>query len=563
MLRDFRKAQRVLGREGARGVYKGILRRIENVRRNRLYREWVAKYDDPLADSEMTGVANAINDFRLKPRISVVMPVYNIEEKWLRKAIESVLHQSYPYWEFCIADDNSPSSHIRRILDEYASRDNRIRIEYRTQNGHISAASNSALECATGEFTALLDHDDELAPNALYFVVKEINAHPTVDMIYSDEDLIDIRGQRIWPKLKPDWSPELFYSLNLITHLSVYRTSILRQIGGFREGFEGSQDYDLALRVYERTDPERIRHIPRILYHWRAIPGSVALDSGEKDYAHDRARQSLDDYFSRNEVNASSVPGFGVLHRAVYSLPEPLPLVSLIISTEGKRSIESLVAKTSYANVEIILTDQDQSFFTALNNAARAASGTVLCFLDASTVIKTSEWLAELVGNAVRGSIVVVGPKISYPDRKIKSAGLVLGIDGGVGRAHHRWRSDSVGNFFRLQVTQNVSALPIDCFAISKDVFIENRGFDARAFPFEYGDVDLCLRLLDRGYRNVWTPWAEVTQKTEHKFKKGAELDLLKMRWAKYFENDPYYNPNLTADAEDLSLAFPPRISKI
>jgi glycosyltransferase involved in cell wall biosynthesis len=561
MIRDLRKALKFFETEGARGLYHGLRRRSESRRRDRIYQDWIAWYDT-FTDQEETEIARRIADFPLKPLISVLMPVYDVGELWLRKAIRSVLDQSYPNWELCIADDNSPSPHIRKVLDEFASQDPRIKVVYREQNGHISAASNSALKMAEGEFSCLLDHDDELALNALYFVIKEINESPETDMIYSDEDKIDTRGRRSSPSFKPDWSPELFYSLNLITHLSVYRTAILREIGGFRMGFEGSQDYDLGLRFSEQVECLHIRHIPQILYHWRSIPGSVALDSSEKDYAHRRARESIAEHFARTGVQAQVSRGYRELHRINYILPQPPPRISLIVSGDNA---DRILSQTDYSNIELISIEGEKGKrnFASLNAAAGKATGSVICFLDAATRAMSQDWLTELVRAAIQKNVGAVGPKLLYPDGSVKSAGLIIGVKGGVGRVHHKAGAYSSGNFFRLRVMGNVSALPVDGFAIRKDIFNAVNGFDNESFPEQYADVDLCLRLLEKNYRNVWTPWSELIQPDERSFSAGVELDLFKARWPHYLERDPYYNPNLTQETEDLSLAFPPRVSKM
>ncbi|HJX92560.1 MAG TPA: glycosyltransferase, partial [Pyrinomonadaceae bacterium] len=239
------------------------------------YRNWVGMYDT-LTEADRQAINERISQLSYKPLISVVMPVYNVDEVWLRLAIESVRNQLYPHWELCIADDKSRKRHVRRVLDEYGRKDPRIKVIFRKTRGHISVASNSALELATGEFIALLDHDDELPEHALYMIAEELNAHPKADLIYSDEDKLNYNGQRVVPHVKPDWSPDLFYSYNVISHLGVYRTSLVKQLGGFRQGYEGSQDYDLALRVVEQIPDNHIRHIPYILYHWREVPDSVA-----------------------------------------------------------------------------------------------------------------------------------------------------------------------------------------------------------------------------------------------------------------------------------------------
>lgn len=576
MLVYLKKAIRAARSEGVRSVLVRFIQITNSRRRNREYREWVRKYDT-FTDIDRRSIQDVIETLPIKPIISILMPVYDIDEDLLRRAIDSVVNQVYPSWELCIADDASTRSHIRRTLSEYAEKDPRIRVVFRETNGHISASSNSALELATGIYTALLDHDDELAPHALFCVAREINAFPLTDLVYSDEDIIDRRGRRYSPVFKPDWSPETFYSVNFINHLIVYRTELIRRVGGFRLGFEGSQDYDLALRVSEIVEPANVRHIPRILYHWRSLPGSVALDSSEKSYAHDRARKSITEHFNREGISVTVSRGFREWHRVSYALPAPAPSVSLIYSgtNQGRDTAAKILKRTEYPSMQVILAQdyasegdhahpsKNVTDFSSLNAAADHAAGDVLCFIAAETTFRNKDWLRKMVGLVMQEHIGVAGPRIVYPFGRIKSAGLILGIKGGVGRAHHGESKYGLGNFFRLQVTQNVSALPIDCLVIRKEVFDEVGGFDAGEFPHEYADVDLCLRLLDRNYRNVWTPWSELTQANERVFKKGPELDALKARWPGYFERDPYYNPNLSVEAEDLSFAFPPRIPRI
>src|SRR4029079_13505447 len=228
-----------------------------------------------------------------KPLISVLMPVYNTNPQWLVEAIESVQRQLYPYWELCIADDASTDPHIRSMLDRYASADSRIKVTLRPTNGHISAASNTALKAATGEYVALMDHDDVLAEHALFWVAEVIANNPNAEFIYSDEDKVDTKGNRSTPYFKCDWNPELFLSHNMICHLGVYRTAMVRELGGFREGFEGAQDYDLALRSIERIAPKQIIHIPRVLYHWRMHQGSTAAGLAAKPYAFEAGRKAI------------------------------------------------------------------------------------------------------------------------------------------------------------------------------------------------------------------------------------------------------------------------------
>ncbi len=340
------------------GLKTSLKTAYQKIREKRNYKKWLEKFG-ALDDAERQQLHDRIELFEDIPLISVLLPVYDVDERWLRLCLESVLKQIYVNWELCIADDCSPKPHVRRVLEEYAAKDERIKVVFRETNGHISAASNTALELAAGEFTVLLDHDDELSADALFWVVNELNSFPTTMMIYSDEDLIDQNGRRYAPKFKPDWSRDLFYSVNIITHLSAYRTSLLRELGGFRLGFEGSQDYDLALRVIEKIDEGAIRHIPRILYHWRVIRGSVAYGGGEKPYAHKRAREALREHFERTGKEAVVTKTVGDLRRVQYALCKPEPKVSLILVAEdaanGMNRAHEYLCQTNYSNFEIIL----------------------------------------------------------------------------------------------------------------------------------------------------------------------------------------------------------------
>jgi len=268
---------------------------------NIYYREWIRRFDTPSME-DIQAIRNHINLMAKKPPISVIMPVYNPPLELLDQAIQSVINQVYPYWELCIADDASTDSSIPSLIQDYIQNDERIKAVFRKENGHISAASNSALELATYDFMALLDHDDILHPLALYYVANEINNHPESVIIYSDEDKITRRGKRLDPYFKPDFDYELLLSQNMVSHLGVYRTSIVRNVGGFRTGLEGSQDYDLVLRVLEHCETDQIHHIPRPLYHWRTIRESAARNLNIKPYAIDAATQALTDHFSRRSI---------------------------------------------------------------------------------------------------------------------------------------------------------------------------------------------------------------------------------------------------------------------
>jgi O-antigen biosynthesis protein len=566
------------------------------------YQEWVEAYDT-LIEEDLIAMRQQSEGLPHKPLISVLMPVYNPPETWLRLAIESVRRQTYPYWELCIADDASPGGHVKPILEEYRAKDPRIKVLYRSTNGHISAASNSALTLATGEVVALLDHDDELPPHALYLVARELNAHPDAAIIYSDEDKIDETGRRYGPYFKPDWNPALFLTQNCISHLGVYRTALMREVGGFRAGYEGSQDWDLALRIVERVSGEQIRHIPHILYHWRAITGSTALAIDQKNYASDAQIRLLQSHFERCGMTVQILPATGSHWRIKYPLPTPAPLVSMIIPTRDRsdllrRFLDSLWKRTTYPHYELIVVDNESTDpqtleyldqlvaqnkirllryaapfnYSAINNlAVRHANGELLAFLNNDLEVITHEWLEEMVSHAVRPDIGAVGALLYYPDNTIQHAGVILGLRGVAGHAYdHKPRGHS-GQMGRALLLQNLSAVTAACLVMRRSIFDEVGGFDDN-LSIAFNDVDLCLRIRQAGFRNLWTPYAELyhhesatrgqDDTVEKQIRFRQEVDYMLKRWGEVLPRDPALNPNLTLDRADFSLAFPPRTTK-
>jgi GT2 family glycosyltransferase len=484
-------------------------------------------------------------------------------------------------------------------------RDARVKVAFRNSNGHISAASNSALELATGEFMALLDHDDELPPHALYMVAVEMNRHPDADIIYSDEDKIDEQGRRFQALFKPDWNPDLFFSQNYISHLGVYRTSLVNRIGGFRTGYEGSQDYDLCLRCVAKTDASRIRHIPFILYHWRAIAGSTAVSTHQKSYAEQAAVRALSDYFQTIDPAISVKPGkWHTTYVVTYPLPKPPPLVSLIIPTRDgypvlKRCVESILRKTDYPNYELIIVDNqstqtetldylkslerqgiarvlryDAPFnYSAINNfAVREARGEVVGLLNNDLEVISKGWLAEMVRHAIRPEIGAVGAKLYYPNGRIQHAGVVVGIGAAAGHVHHGYFRDQPGYWGRLILTHELSAVTAACLVVRKALYEQVGGLDEEHLAIAYNDIDFCLKLREEGYRNIWTPFAELRHHeswsrgyedtSEKRDRFNAELSQLQTRWGSRLLVDPHYNPNLTLHYLDFTLAWPPRVTK-
>lgn len=562
--RKIKTALNIFRNSGVRGVRRHWIKLARQRREDKAYEKWLALYG-VLSDTDRADLRREIEHFPRRPLISVILPVYNIDEKWLRKCIGSVVRQIYPNWELCIADDASTEPHVARVLNEFAS-DARIKVVFRETNGHISAASNSALELATGEFCVLLDHDDELSEDALFHVAKAINDEPSISMIYSDEDKIDENGRRFYPSFKPDWSRDLFYSINLVTHLSAYRTEVLRKIGGFREGYEGSQDYDLALRVIEQIPEEQIRHIPRILYHWRAVKGSVALSSGEKSYAHERARSALRSHFERIGTNAAVLATVHDLHRVRYELPQPVPKAAVIIDAFSRSYLSAQtirhIADTAYSNYEIVVIEgrefsevkdvkqisvDSEHRAERLNTAAERADADLLVFLDAGIEPKNTDWLDELVRFANQEKIGAVGGKIVTRDGVVISNGLVIGTGDIVANAHEGLYTEELGNMWRNLVVGNFSAVSVAAMAIRADVFRTAGGFDADVFPNDLFDADLCLRLGEMGFRIASTPYAEfVAEKNSPRHISDDERRDFEARWREDIERDPFYSEHLS-----------------
>jgi GT2 family glycosyltransferase len=563
------------------------------------YANWIRKYEIP-EFSNIWKILNEIQTFELKPKISIIMPVYNTPEKFLREAIESVVSQSYPNWELCIADDFSSEPHVKEVIEKYKKLlPDKIKVVYREKNGNICEASNSALVLATGEYIGFLDHDDTLSPHALYYVVKEINKNPSVKIIYSDEDKIDTNGLRFDPHFKSDWNLDLLLSYNYINHFLVIKKEIIDKIGGFRKGLEGAQDYDLVLRASLYVKDHEVSHIPKILYHWRAWEGSTAMSPETKPITQLASKRALEDYLKAKKIVGAKVE-YGRIpnsYRIIYPIPDPPPVVSIIIPTKDevkflRNCIESIIKKTTYKNYEIIIInnnsqqsetvkyfseiqqkinnikviDYNNEFnYAAINNfAVKHAKGELILLLNNDTEVLNSEWLTEIVSHAVRPEIGCVGAKLYYPNGSIQHGGVIIGLGGVAGHSHKHFPLNHPGYMGRLQIVQNLSAVTGACLMVKKKIYEDVGGLDEENLKIAFNDVDFCLKVREAGYKNLWTPYAELihyesktrgyddTPEKIERFKK--EIEFMKKKWKNKLLIDPYYNPNLTLDREDFSI---------
>ena len=530
-------------------------------------------------------------------RFSVLMPVYKAPLALLEKAIESVRAQTYKSWQLCIVDDASDDEPLSQLLQSYIQRDPRIVVFTRGANGHISAATNDALVMASGEFVVLLDNDDELSADALAAVAAALTVRPDAEIVYSDEDKLSEAGKRHHPYFKPDFNPVLFLAQNMISHLGIYRTSTLREIGGFRVGVEGAQDWDLAWRVVEAKGADKVVHVPRVLYHWRELPGSTSRDVGEKAYAVAAQVRVISDHLTRigRRAKVEPSPRTQGMVRVRFELPEPRPLVSIVIPTRDRKDLlqmcmQSLKQQTEYLPYEVIVVDngsveqdalaylellkqqsgvrvmrEDIPFnYSTLNNLGVAqAKGEYILMLNNDIEFTHSDWLDEMMSWAALPEVGCVGAKLWYPNGTLQHGGVILGIGGMAGHSHRGISKIDNGYVGRAAVHQNLSAVTGACMLVKRSIYEEVGGLDER-FAVAYNDIDFCLRVREAGYQNVWTPYAEMVHhesatrgmdsNPEKRRRLEAEVALMKERWGTILQADPAYSPHLTRLDEDFSI---------
>ncbi|MBW4576927.1 MAG: glycosyltransferase family 2 protein [Aphanothece sp. CMT-3BRIN-NPC111] len=555
------------------------------------YQKWLNQNYPREAD--LRKMAETVEILSYKPLISVVMPVFNPPDRFLREAIESVLNQVYPYWELCIADDASTEGYVKAVLEEYVAQDSRIKVVYTKENGHISQASNSALEIAKGEFLALLDHGDLLTPDALYEVALLLNRHLDADMIYSDQDQMQQNGKLRNPFFKPDWCPDSFLSRMYTSHLGIYRRSLLTEIGGFRIGYEGSQDYDLVLRLTEKT--KKIFHIPKVLYHWRIHPGSIASGMTNKSYANGAAQKALSDALRRRGEPGRVIIVSEGRYLVRYEIKD-FKLVSIIIPTKNLGNILnncllSIFDKTTYPNYEVLVIDNGSTDaethevinqwkvrepnrfrcevlaipfnYSKINNyAVSRARGEYLLFLNNDTEVLTPDWIDAMVEQAQRPTIGAVGALLLYPNNTIQHAGVIM-ICGCANHHHKHYPSDYPGYFDQIQTVCNYLAVTAACLMCRREVFEAVGGFEEK-LAVAFNDVDLCLKIVEKGYRNIYLPHVVLyhyesksrgrEDTPEKQVRAMKEVKYMQSKWKKFIKHDPCYSINLTRDRLDYSI---------
>jgi GT2 family glycosyltransferase len=552
------------------------------------YGMWIARHEPTLEDLRQMRIE--AGNFAVCPRISIAVPVYKTPAALLTRCIESVMDQTYPNWELCLADDGSDDAALTNLLQKFSQCDPRIRVVACEQNRGISTATNKALHLCTGEYVAFLDHDDELAAFALSEVFQAIKDHPDTELFYSDEDKTDEQSRRYDPFFKPDWSPELFHSCNYICHFVVMKRSLVERLGGLNESYGGAQDYEFLLRASEQT--QKIKRIPKVLYHWRAVAGSTAKAPEEKPAASADGQRALAAYFERNASGARVEQVGSCRYRVRYPIAGD-PRVSILIPTGGHknvfRALEEVLEKTAYKNYDILLIDNSRVArveeyasrlaarkapvryvdwrgkpfnFSHMNNAAaRMTASPYLLFLNDDTSILTAEWLTAMLEHAQRREIGAVGAQLWYPNNLIQHAGVVMGIYGNCSHAFKGVPGELPHYYFDFaNLIRNCSAVTGACLLVAREKFFEAGAFDEVNLAVAFQDVDLCLKLLDLGYRNVYTPYAKLyhyesaTKTDKDKIPDPAEDAFMKKKWARYIADDPYYNPNLARRKEDFSL---------
>jgi len=559
------------------------------------YQRWL-KIHDSLSKDEIARLTHIADALENKPIISIIMPVFNPKVKHLEQAIQSVLDQTYSNWELCIADDASTNPEVKETIQAYNKTDSRIKTVFREINGHISAASNSAFELASGDFVALVDHDDVLHPLALYWVVRMVNQYPDSEVIFSDEDKILSSGKRIEPYFKSDFDEELFLSQNMVSHLGVYKTKTIREIGGFRVGLEGSQDYDLMLRVLEIVDPKKIQHIPRVLYHWRISRQSAAENVDVKPYALTAGKQALTEYLNNQNIKATVEPYQKYGYKIRYQMLETKPSIEVFLNNiSGSNTIDSvrsLLTSTNYENLKvnwfsmseetkgqlddfydnrlrIVANNNIHQDENSINRRVSLSNADLILLLHQHCTDFSKYWLEELLGLVFKPGIGAVSPQLVFSNGLIFSSGIILGAEMLARHVFHGIPKSGPDLYFGWSsLDKGYSALPPGCLLVKRKSFLAVEGFNLSLSTETAQTIDFCLKLREIGLRNVMVPSTLVTQRVSDRtdfsskdlIQNPIDREYFLNRWSNWFVNDPAFNPNLTVIQGKPAISKSPRI---
>jgi GT2 family glycosyltransferase len=565
-------------------LVRGIRKRLPGAKKSagpaNEYETWFEQHR--VKSSDLDSLREESRAFSYRPCVSIITPVFNTPRAWLEDCVQSVLSQVYERWELILVDDDSDDPELLKFLPELAARDERIILAKSEKRGGISGASNRGLELASGEWVGFLDHDDLIEPDALFQHVKWLQDHRDADLVYSDEDKLTEEGLDS-PIFKPDWSPDYFLSCNYICHFTIVRAAVLQQVGGFRSEFDGAQDYDLFLRIIERTT--RIDHVPRVLYHWRRSQASTADNIRRKPGSLETGRLALEAHLERQAARGHVTVDWRThAYWIKRDLTEP-KLVSIIIPMRDrvellKRCVDSITRETTYAPYEIVIVDNDSGTeeardflastkhrvlnfsgpfnFSAINNfAVEESDSPWLLFLNNDTEVIDGDWLTTMAEHIQRPDVGAVGPRLLYPDDTVQHGGIVVGVGGIAEHAFRGFPAEAPGVCRQLQVTRNYSAVTGACLLTRRDVFNKVHGFDEERLPVTFSDVDLCLKIRRAGYLIVYTPFARLYHHesgSRRRTVEPMETGVMQERWAGVLESDPYYNPNLSRERADFSL---------
>lgn len=590
-----RKSLDALWRAVRSGDLKWLWKPLHNVATRHAgvlsYAEWIAKYEKT-DEFTLAAQRDGVMQLQYRPRFSLVVPTYNTPRQILVQFLDSVMAQTYPDWELCVADDASSLPHVRTVLDEYASRDDRIRVAYRSQNGHISEATNTALELVVGDYVCLMDHDDTIAPNALYEFALKLNESPGLDMIYSDEDKVSYDGtSRFEPFFKPEWSPEYLDCCMYTAHFACYKAELVRKVGGFRSAFNGAQDYDFMLRLSEQC--EKIAHVPKILYHWRSMPGSTAASMDNKEYVVTAAVRALEEHAARTgQLEFAKLSFYKGCFHLRYRV-QGAPKVSIVIPSAGRNSVirgkdtdllancvSSIMEKSTYKNIELVVVDNNDlrvetisslsrwpvkfvhylqpefNVAAKMNIGAKAATGDYVLFLNDDVEVISEDWLEAMLSVAQRPGVGVVGAKLFFEDGTLQHVGVTF-CNGLPDHIRRGYPGDDPGYFFSSEGQRNYLAVTGACLLLKKALFDDVGGFD-EALAINYNDIDLCLKVWRKGLRNVYTGQAKLyhfESRNRERTVAKHEQDLFANRWADLVTPDPYYSQYFMAAPPDFEMA--------